>query len=199
MRSKSIHQDPENWDFPGGPLARTPNSQCRGGGWFHPWSGNKILHMLQLKILRATSKIQHSQINILQKDTDNFSCVLSDHVLKDAFSPTHLGLPSPPQDSLCPAPCTARQAAPQNTLALSFPIPIQQPQEWAGPGGSGKRGGAGDVPGRERSHGFEAVGVADHLVQRVDDLAELGPVVAVLLPAVQHELVQRARAVHGRW
>ena len=57
----------------------------------------------------------------------------------------------------------------------------------------------GGVPGRERSHGFEAVGVADHLVQRVDDLAKLGPVISVLLPAVQHELVQRARAVHGRW
>ena len=44
----------------------------QGVPWFHPWSGNKISHMLQLKILRATSKIQHSQINILQKDTDHF-------------------------------------------------------------------------------------------------------------------------------
>lgn len=64
-------------------------------------------------------------------------------------------------------------------------------------GGATERGRA--VPGREGRHGFEAVGVADHLVQRVDDLPKLGPVVAVLLPAVQHELVQGAWAVHGRW
>lgn len=60
-------------------------------------------------------------------------------------------------------------------------------------------GGGGAIPGREGRHCFEAVGVADHLVQRVDDLPELGPVVAVLLPAVQHELVQGAWAVHGWW
>lgn len=60
-------------------------------------------------------------------------------------------------------------------------------------------GQGGTIPRREGRHGFEAVGVADHLVQRVDDLAELGPVVSVLLPAVQHELVQGAWAVHGWW
>ena len=27
------------WDFPGGPVAKTPHSQSRGPG-FHPWSGN---------------------------------------------------------------------------------------------------------------------------------------------------------------
>ena len=27
------------WDFPGGPVAKTPCSQCRGPG-FNPWSGN---------------------------------------------------------------------------------------------------------------------------------------------------------------
>ena len=26
-------------DFPGGPVAKTPHSQCRGPG-FNPWSGN---------------------------------------------------------------------------------------------------------------------------------------------------------------
>ena len=26
-------------DFPGGPVVKTPHSQCRGHG-FHPWSGN---------------------------------------------------------------------------------------------------------------------------------------------------------------
>lgn len=62
----------------------------------------------------------------------------------------------------------------------------------------GDRGGARvAIPRGQGRHGFEAIGVPDHLVQRVDNLAELGPVVAVLLPAVQHELVQGARAVHG--
>ena len=27
------------WDFPGGSMAKTPHSQCRGPG-FDPWSGN---------------------------------------------------------------------------------------------------------------------------------------------------------------
>lgn len=52
-------------------------------------------------------------------------------------------------------------------------------------------------PWRQRGHGLQRVGVADHLVEVVDDLTEFGPVVAVLLPAVQHELVQRAGTVHG--
>ena len=30
-------------DFPGGPVAKTLHSQCRGPG-FNPWSGNWILH-----------------------------------------------------------------------------------------------------------------------------------------------------------
>ena len=29
----------ESWDFPGGPMAKIPCSQCRGPG-FNPWSGN---------------------------------------------------------------------------------------------------------------------------------------------------------------
>ena len=33
----------ENRDFPGGPVAETPCSQCRGPE-FHPWSGNQIPH-----------------------------------------------------------------------------------------------------------------------------------------------------------
>ena len=40
-----------SWDFPGGPVAKTPRSQCRGPG-FDPWSGNKILH--------AASKSSHA-------------------------------------------------------------------------------------------------------------------------------------------
>ena len=31
------------WDFPGGPVAKTPCSQCRGPG-FNPWLGNSIQH-----------------------------------------------------------------------------------------------------------------------------------------------------------
>ena len=38
------------WDFPGGPVAKTLSSQCRG-----PRSGNKIPH--------AVTKTRHSQIN----------------------------------------------------------------------------------------------------------------------------------------
>ena len=53
-----------SWDFPGGPVAKTPCSQCRGPG-FDPWSGNKIPHVLtpQLKILSAATKTLSSQIN----------------------------------------------------------------------------------------------------------------------------------------
>lgn len=40
-------------DFPGGPVAKTPCSECRGPG-FHSWLGNYISH--------AASKTQHSQI-----------------------------------------------------------------------------------------------------------------------------------------
>ena len=41
------------WDFPGGPVAKTPCSQCRGPS-FHPWSG---------KIPHVTTKTWHRQIN----------------------------------------------------------------------------------------------------------------------------------------
>ena len=40
--------------FPGGPVAKTLQSQCRGPG-FDPWSGNWLLH--------AMTKTWHSQIN----------------------------------------------------------------------------------------------------------------------------------------
>ena len=42
------------WDFPGGPVAKTPSSQCKGPR-FDPWSGTRS-HMLQLNSLHATSK-----------------------------------------------------------------------------------------------------------------------------------------------
>ena len=43
VRRWLLHQGnqegPESWDFPGGPVVKTPHSQCRGPG-FDPWSGN---------------------------------------------------------------------------------------------------------------------------------------------------------------
>lgn len=55
------------------------------------------------------------------------------------------------------------------------------------------------IPWWQRCHGLEAVGVADHLVQSADNLAEFWPVVAVFLPAVQHQLMQGTRTVHRGW
>ena len=46
---------------------------------------------------------------------------------------------------------------------------------------------------------LQSIGVANQLVQHVDNLSKLWPVGPLSLPAVQHELVQRHRAVHGRW
>ena len=48
-------------DFPGGPVAKTPHSQCRGPG-FIPGQGTGS-HMPQLKIPCATMKTQCSAIN----------------------------------------------------------------------------------------------------------------------------------------
>lgn len=47
-------------------------------------------------------------------------------------------------------------------------------------------------------HSLETSWVPDHLVQGVDDLCKTGPAIAVLLPTVQHELVQGSWAVHRR-
>lgn len=47
-----------------------------------------------------------------------------------------------------------------------------------------------------RGRALEAVGVSDELVQDADDLGEAGPLAALLLPAVQHELVQGCGAAH---
>ena len=60
------------WDFPGGPVAKTLSSQCRGPR-LDPWSENWILHatlgfqMSQLKIPHATVKTWHRQINTFLK------------------------------------------------------------------------------------------------------------------------------------
>ena len=56
-------------DFPGGPVAKTPHSQCRGPG-SDPWSGHQVPDMAQLKfhvrriknkIPRVVNKTQYSQ------------------------------------------------------------------------------------------------------------------------------------------
>ena len=64
-------------DFPGGPIAKTLSSQCRGSGSI-PGQGTRLhmpqlrVHMLhlksyllqlRLKILQAPTKTQYSQIN----------------------------------------------------------------------------------------------------------------------------------------
>ena len=43
------------WDFPGGPVAKTPRSQGRGPG-FSRWSGNQIPHAAT-KSLHVATKI----------------------------------------------------------------------------------------------------------------------------------------------
>ena len=53
-------------DFPGGPVGKTPGSQCRGPG-FDPWSGNKIPH--------AATKIQRSQIKIFLNKKSAYICI----------------------------------------------------------------------------------------------------------------------------
>jgi len=44
---------------------------------------------------------------------------------------------------------------------------------------------------------FEAARVADEFIQDADDLFKLRTIVPLFLPAVQHQLVERSRAVHG--
>ena len=63
------------WDFPGGPLVKTLSSQCRGQGSV-PGEGTRS-HMPQLKISCATTKTQHSQINIFLKKEKK--CMLCAH------------------------------------------------------------------------------------------------------------------------
>lgn len=51
---------------------------------------------------------------------------------------------------------------------------------------------------RDVGYSFEAGGITDHLVQGTDNVAEARSYVTVLLPTVQHQLVQSTGAVH-RW
>lgn len=54
-----------------------------------------------------------------------------------------------------------------------------------------------DSHSRDGGHCFEAGGVPDHLVQSIDNVPKARPAVSILLPTVQHELVQGCWTVHG--
>lgn len=55
------------------------------------------------------------------------------------------------------------------------------------------------VPGCSVGCDFEATGVANEFVKDADNLVKLGTVIPLLLPAVQHQLIECGRAVHGWW
>lgn len=55
------------------------------------------------------------------------------------------------------------------------------------------------VPGCGVGCDFETTRVTDEFIQDADNLFKFGPVVSLLLPTVQHQLVESGRAVHGRW
>ena len=54
------------------------------------------------------------------------------------------------------------------------------------------------VPGSSVGCDFETTRVTDEFIQDADNLFKFGPVVSLLLPTVQHQLVESGRAVHGR-
>lgn len=55
------------------------------------------------------------------------------------------------------------------------------------------------VPGCSVGCDFETTRVTDEFIQDADNLFKFGPVVSLLLPTVQHQLVESGRAVHRRW
>lgn len=54
------------------------------------------------------------------------------------------------------------------------------------------------IPGCSVCCYFEAARIADEFIKDADDLFKLWPIVSLFLPAVQHQLVEHSRAVHGR-
>lgn len=54
------------------------------------------------------------------------------------------------------------------------------------------------VPGCGVGCDFETTRVTDEFIQDADNLFKFRPVVSLLLPTVQHQLVESGRAVHGR-
>ena len=69
---------------------------------------------------------------------------------------------------------------------------------WVGLGCLGGGAEQDDLPGGGVGCDLQAAGIANELVQDADDLLKLWPVVAVLLPAVQHQLVECGGTVHRR-
>ena len=65
---RNANQNHNERELPGGPVTKTPGSQCRGPG-LDPWSQNWShmlqlgVHKPQLKILQVVTKTWHSQIN----------------------------------------------------------------------------------------------------------------------------------------
>lgn len=55
------------------------------------------------------------------------------------------------------------------------------------------------IPGRSVGCDFEAAGVANEFVKDADNLVKLRTVIPLLLPAVQHQLIECGRAIHGWW
>ena len=55
------------------------------------------------------------------------------------------------------------------------------------------------LPGVKVSDGLQGLGALEQLVEDADDVREAGSLGAVVLPALQHQLVHCRRAVHGCW
>ena len=62
--------------FSGGPMAKTPQCQCRGSR-FHPWSGTRS-QTLQLKILHAARRLQIPRVA-----TKSRHCQINKYIFKD--------------------------------------------------------------------------------------------------------------------
>ena len=63
-----------------------------------------------------------------------------------------------------------------------------------------RHGGTGrtaDIPWVEVGDGFQGLWALEEFVQDVDDVCEARPLGAVVQPALQHELVDGRRTVHG--
>lgn len=55
------------------------------------------------------------------------------------------------------------------------------------------------VPGCSVGCDFETTRVTNEFIQDADNLFKFRPVVSLLLPTVQHQLVESSRAVHWWW
>ena len=60
-------------DFPGGPVAKTPRSQCRGPG-FDAWSGNWIPHAATKDLACQQVKTSNAAMKITATKTEDPTC-----------------------------------------------------------------------------------------------------------------------------